>query len=152
MSMVENTEGKGAPPAGGGVCPLNSAGVSSCVAAPQTPAQKKQQCLANIYKTPFGKALQFGSALSFIDDLVGTAVNWGEAISTKTILVRAFQAGANSAAPEGTISPVAKVAGPLAKGLGKVGVGLATLTDAGMRAGCAVQATGGSIPAPWEVF
>ena len=64
-------------PSGGGGTPSQQPG------QPQTPAQKKQQCLANIYKTPMGKAVKFGSALSFIDDFVGTVFNWGEAFGTR---------------------------------------------------------------------
>jgi len=96
--------------------------------------QKYNQCIANFKDSMLGKAVAFGSVLSFYDDVKGTAENWAEAFAVKGAIVGSFFNGANYAA--GGISPVTSALKPVVGTLGGIGISAATITDFSARSLC----------------
>jgi hypothetical protein len=81
----------------------NNGGAGSAITnnGQQTRQQQRQQiyqqCMADFKSTTLGKLVALGSVLSFTDDFVGTAEEWGLALTVKGSILGVFFKGANSA-------------------------------------------------------
>jgi RHS repeat-associated protein len=118
---------------------------------PRSPQQEYQACMTPFKNSLLGKAVNFGSVLSFADDLWDTGKKWGEAIALKGIIFGALTAGANSAA--GGVSPVTSGTKWFFKKASPIGITAASLADLGARSACTGNAFPELLPSPdtgWE--
>jgi hypothetical protein len=124
---------KGGPPA-------QSAAPASQVAAPAPDPKQNQQCLSAFQNSSAGQVVKFGSLLSFVDDALGTAKVWGEAMITKYSYFRIAEMAGQSLRFGGSITPVTTVAKPLIGRAATAGVAAATVADLMVRGTCSMAA------------
>jgi RHS repeat-associated protein len=103
---------------------------------PQTPQKQYDQCMAGFDNSTVGKAVQFGSLLSFATNFWNTATNWAETIIGKGSYVKIAEVAGQSLQPAGEVTPVTTVAKPIVGDLALAGVAIATVTDAEARSAC----------------